>query len=414
MKSNIEKVNIKDSNLYVRKLKDISEFITKGTTPTTYGYKWESAGILFFKSDCIKDGKFVYGHYKHISKEAHNSLERSKVKKGDILMTITGDIGKVAILPDSIDEANINQHMARIRIIDEDIVSEYVYHWLNQKSVRNYFNVIKTGQAYPQISLKQVRETEIKIPEKNQQQKIASILSTWDKAIDLKEKLIALKKEQKKGLMQKLLTGEKRIAGFKGEWKKGTLRDLGVLKGGNGFPEKFQNEKVGEYPFFKVSDMNNENNEMYMLNANNYISNSIKTEIKGTVIPKGSIVFAKVGAALLLERKRILTKDSLIDNNMMALTTLKTIDPIFVYYLMLNTKISRYSNIGALPSLNSNDVYSVKCQYPVEYDEQKAISELLLLADTEIDLLEKELKEIKHQKKGLMQNLLTGKIRVKV
>lgn len=255
---------------------------------------------------------------------------------------------------------------------------------------------------------------ELSLPPIEEQQKIASILSTWDKAIELKEKLIEQKKEQKKGLMQKLLTGEVRLPGFDGEWKNGTIKDLGLLKGGSGFPERYQNEVSGEYPFFKVSDMNKLENDKYMMSANNYISQIIRKEIKATIIPKESIIFAKVGAALLLERKRILTNDSCIDNNMMALTTYDNIDNIFVYYLLLNTKLSKVSNVGALPSLNAKDIYSIKCKYPADNSEQKAIGKLLTLVDKEIELLEKELLEKKYQKRGLMQQLLTGKTRVKV
>lgn len=125
-------------------------------------------------------------------------MNRSKTQRGDLLISITGDVGKVAVVPKNIEEANINQHIAKIRINKSGVENNFVYHWLNQSKIRSYYNVIKTGLAYPQISLEQVRDTEIPLPNIHEQSKITSILSTWDKAIDLKEKLIGQKKEKKR------------------------------------------------------------------------------------------------------------------------------------------------------------------------------------------------------------------------
>lgn len=301
--------------------------------------------------------------------------------------------------------------------IREGVTEFYKHYFIAGKLNKFLARVINTGvrnDGLLNLNVTDFFDVPVAAPPIKEQQKIASILSTWDKAIELKEKLIEQKKQQKKGLMQKLLTGEVRLPGFKGKWKEVRIKDLGTLKGGSAFPEKYQNVISGKYPFFKVSDMNNEENEKYMLNANNYINEEIRSEIKATIIPKNSIIFAKVGAALLLERKRILKYDSCIDNNMMALIVKENIDFNYVYYLLLNMKLSRFSNVGALPSLNSNDVYSLKCRLPMDYDEQKAVAELLSLFDKEIDLLQNELIQIKQQKKGLMQLLLTGKVRVKV
>ena len=118
--------------------------------------------------------------------------------------------------------------------------------------------------------------------------------------------------------MQKLLTGEVRLPRFDGEWEEVRIKDIGVLKSGSGFPNKYQGESNGKYPFFKVSDMNIKENNKFMVMANNYINEFVKSEINANVIPKDSIIFAKVGAALFLEEKILLT-DSCIDNNMMAL-----------------------------------------------------------------------------------------------
>lgn len=193
------------------KLSDISGFITKGSTPTTYGYEWQNTGIPFFKSDVVKEGEFVFGDYKFISEEAHLQMSRSVIRSGDILISITGNIGRVAIVPQQIKEGNINQHIAKITIESSLSNPLFVYHWLNQEKIESYYKSIKTGLAYPQISLKQVRETIIPLPSIEEQQRIAEILTAVDEQIYAYKQEIEKYTELKKGLMQQLLTGKVRV-----------------------------------------------------------------------------------------------------------------------------------------------------------------------------------------------------------
>jgi type I restriction enzyme S subunit len=192
-------------------LEDISKFITKGSTPTTYGFDWQDQGIFFFKSDVVKNGKFVYGDFKYIDENAHQHMLRSQVQAGDILMTITGNIGRVALVPEEIKRANINQHVARISVKNPEFNSLFVFYWLSQSKFIEYYNSIKTGLAYPQISLKQVRETIVPIPSMEEQKKIAEILTSVDEQIDTYEKEKKKQIELKKALMQQLLTGNIRV-----------------------------------------------------------------------------------------------------------------------------------------------------------------------------------------------------------
>jgi type I restriction enzyme, S subunit len=210
------------------KLSQISAFITKGSTPTTYGFKWEDSGVLFLRSECVSECGLDLIQSMFISEAANSLLRRSEVSAGDILITITGNVGRVVLLS-GIDRANINQHIARVRIISSNIVPSYVFHFLSQSSSRNRFNAITTGQAYPQISLKQVREAEISIPPtKAEQEAIAEALSDTDALIESLEQLIAKKRQIKQGAMQELLTGKKRLQGF-GEGKRYKQTELGVI-----------------------------------------------------------------------------------------------------------------------------------------------------------------------------------------
>tara|TARA_R110000868_G_scaffold38928_9_gene135942 strand:- start:907 stop:2169 length:1263 start_codon:yes stop_codon:yes gene_type:complete len=193
------------------KLKDISTFITKGATPTTYGYEWQDSGIPFLRSECVGENGFKDSGLAYISEEAHEVMRRSKVFTGDILITITGNVGRVCQLPDSISEANLNQHIAKVTISSESVASTFVYHVLSNSAYRRNFERITTGQAYPQLSLEQIRNAVIDLPSKNEQRKIAAVLTNADKEIEFLEKQLADLKQEKKALMQQLLTGERRV-----------------------------------------------------------------------------------------------------------------------------------------------------------------------------------------------------------
>lgn len=190
-------------------LGEISTFITKGTTPTTYGFSWQCDGIPFFRNDCIRNNIFVYGDFSYISEDANEALQRSEIQGNDILIAITGDIGKVGIVPESIKKANINQHIARIRT--KSIEPYFVYQYLASDVIQNDYKKIKTGISMPQLSLEQIRETTISVPSTAEQRRIAAFLKEFDNLISLDQQALGQWKQQKKFLMQTLLTGIVRI-----------------------------------------------------------------------------------------------------------------------------------------------------------------------------------------------------------
>jgi restriction endonuclease S subunit len=191
--------------------------------------------------------------------------------------------------------------------------------------------------------------------------------------------------------------------------------DVGSFRGGSGFPVKHQGTKGGTYPFFKVSDMNNGGNELFMRTARHYIAESQRKQMGAVVMPKDAIVFAKVGAAIFLERKRILSQPSCIDNNMAAFV----LDPAkadvrFVHYLLTNFAMASLAATTALPSLNGGQLRSIPLSLPTELDEQRGIAHVLGDADSELDALEVRLTKAKAIKQGMMQELLTGRTRLPV
>ena len=195
----------------VKPIGSFSALVTKGATPTTYGFNWEDDGVIFLRSECVSDDGLDLKQSMFVSEAAHAALIRGEVRSGDILMTITGNVGRVVRLEPDFGIANINQHIARIRVKDPSVLSDFVYLWLSQATVRAYYASITTGQAYPQLSLKQVRETRVPLPSLSEQTAIAKILSDMDAEIAALEAKRDKVRALKTGMMQELLTGRIRL-----------------------------------------------------------------------------------------------------------------------------------------------------------------------------------------------------------
>lgn len=194
-------------------------------------------------------------------------------------------------------------------------------------------------------------------------------------------------------------------------WRTATISDVATIGGGSGFPEIYQGSTVGDYPFIKVSDLNLPGNEKYVQIANNWINEDVRKKLKAKVQPIGAIVFAKVGGALLTNKRRILTRPTIIDNNMMSLAATDA-HPGYLYQVMLSIDLGRYRQEGAVPSVNGSRVGEIALDLP-PLPEQRKIADILSTWDKALETLDALIAAKDRQKQALMQQLLTGKTRVK-
>lgn len=201
-----------------------------------------------------------------------------------------------------------------------------------------------------------------------------------------------------------------RFPEFGGEWVRSRIDEIGTLKSGVGFPEKEQGGLEGT-PFYKVSDMNIPENSQEMVLANNYVTEEQIKRLKYKPIASNSIIFAKVGAAIFLDRKRQ-ARNFLLDNNMMAFLPSPEIDFRFIYQVFLQLNLAKFAQVGALPSYNASDIGIIKVQIP-SLPEQQKIASFLSSVDKKIDLLRQKKDALELYKKGLMQKIFSQEIRFK-
>ena len=347
-----------------------------------------------------------------------NTTKMSKIKNGDLIMAdASEDQEGIGV---SVEVLNVNNknvvaglHTFLLRA-DKDIFADGFKGYIQEmKPIREELRKIATGISVYGISKTRLKKIKIPVPRFNEQQAIAEALGDMDDLVESVEKLIDKKQKIKEGAMQEFLTGKRRLPGFTGKWKKVRLEKLGIFGSGNGFPIKYQNNKNDRYPFFKVSDMNHKKNPIYMKVANHYISDQTRKKINASVFPKGTIIFAKIGAAIFLERKRILAQPSCIDNNVMGFTPDTDLCcNKLIYMMFINMELGYLAHTTALPSLSPNTVGAIELFIPQTIKEQQAIAQVLSDMDSDIEALEKKLNKYRSIKQGMMQELLTGRIRL--
>ena len=299
------------------------------------------------------------------------------------------------------------------RPIDGKVDIDYLISYLLTKRGKDILETASPGGAGRNRTLGQdhFMKSKIVLPTPEEQKKIAEILITQDKVIELKEKLLAEKQRQKKYLMQQLLTGKKRLPGFKGEWQNYRLNQItkhikrkNDVANGNVLTISAQNGLINQSEFFNKEIASEDKSNYYLLQRNDFAYN--KSYSSGYPF----------GAIKRLTRYNVGIVSPLyicfqISNKSISL---EYMEQYFEAGLM-NREIQAFAQEGArnhgLLNIAVDDFFNSKLLLP-PYEEQLAIAAFLTVADKEIDLLRQDIEQEKQKKKALMQLLLTGIVRI--
>ncbi|WP_419507459.1 restriction endonuclease subunit S [Alistipes communis] len=342
---------------------------------------------------------------------------QNAVQNGDLFFNTSSEtpeeVGMCSVLTDKIENTYLNSFCFGYRLFDNNgAIGIFLSYYFRSAIGRVLMSILAQGATRYNLAKTTFLESTIALPPIKEQRRIVEALSDVDALIAALDKKIAKKRLIKQGAMQQLLTGKKRLQGFKGDIQRVTLSELGRFVSGNGFPLQYQGDLIGDYPFYKVSDFNTKGNENYLNISNNYITKDIANNLKCNIIPKNSIVFAKIGAAIFLERKKICLTDCCIDNNIMSFIPNENIDALFVCYFLRTVSFGELVETTALPSLGIKALGEIIVNLPSTVEEQRAIAKTLLDMDKEIADLEVRRDKYKLIKSGMMQKLLTGQIRL--
>ena len=397
------------------KLNDVCDKVTSGSRNWAQYYSEE--GSKFIRMTNLQrnsiyldlsDLKFV-----DIQDDSSDG-KRTSLKAGDILMSITAELGKIGWVHEGLGESFINQHTALIRLKENKAYSKYIAYLLSSKEMNHRINRLNDSGAKAGLNLTTIRSIPLTIAPVSEQQKIAKILSTWDKAISTTERLIDNSTQQKKALMQQLLTGKKRLlneAGkrFEGEWEEINIGSTSKCFSG-GTPSRTKDEYYnGNIPWITSGKLN----DRYVDSVNEYITELGLQNSSAKIVKNGSILVAMYGATA--GKVALNTLDgATVNQAILALEPKEKSHNLFLFYLLEVEMLKALLLVqGGQPNLSATIIKAIKIKVPT-YIEQQKIAIVLTNADKEIELLEQQLADLQQEKKALMQVLLTGKKRVLV
>ena len=305
-----------------------------------------------------------------------------RVEQESITITGRGDIGKVFY--------RAGKYTPIVRLVigvpKKGISAKYMSYACSK--IR-FFNET-TGVS--QLTVPQVAEYKVAVPPLPEQEKIARILGCWDEAIEQMQNLINEKKELKRGLMQHLLTSRVRIHGFIQQWKQASLQEIASVSKGTQL------------------------NRIDMIDSGFPVFNGGTTESGFTNkwnTEKNTIIISEGGNSCGFVN--YITKNFWAGGHCYTVVPKDLTDKNFLYQLLKykEPNIMKLRVGSGLPNIQQGALNKFKLFLPSDVKEQRAIADILISADSEIALLNKKLDVLKEQKRGLMQKLLTGEIRVK-
>ena len=289
--------------------------------------------------------------------------------------------------------------------------SSFLYRLIQSRQFDEVANQ-STGTKMPRADWKLVSKTVFSIPSNiSEQAAIGTYFTALDSLITLHQRKYDKLTKVKKSMLEKMFpkngatVPEIRFKGFSDAWEQRKLGELGKARSGVGFPDSEQGGTNG-VPFFKVSDMNLDGNENEMTVANNYVTPQQLAAHRWTPIEElPAIFFAKVGAAVMLNRKRLCRFPFLLDNNTMAYSLdSEKWNADFAKALFETVDLTSLVQIGALPSYNAGDVEAMEVCTP-RLSEQMQIGVFFKYLDNLITLHQRELEKLKNIKKACLEKM---------
>lgn len=370
---------------------------------TDPNYEFDYISLSDVDSDCIE-----ITTTRQIFRTAPSRARRI-VKRGDVIIsTVRPNLQAFSLIKNEVKDLIVSTGFAVLT--PKQIKSEYLYQYVFSQPVSKQFYQLVVGSNYPAVNSSDVSHLKIAVPPLPEQHRIVSVLSFWDTAIAKQTALIEKLTIRKKGLMQQLLTGKKRLKGFEEEWRIHKIREHFIeirdKNDGKGHIPMSISAKLGLVP---------QTDKFDRVVAGNSLD-------KYTLLRKGDFAYNKgnsnlyeMGCIYRLQEESAVVPFVYICFRVIDDTSCDFFQQFFINH-GLDKQLKQIISSGArgdgLLNVNVEDFMSLKIPYPT-IEEQNAIASILMQADKEIELAKQKLSSLQEQKKGLMQVLLTGKKRIK-
>ena len=355
--------------------------------------------------------------------------ERFSLRSGDLLVCEGGEVGRTALWDGRLSECYFQKAIHRLRPITESDEPRF-FRYFMQFAVHSGLFALSTASTIQHLPAEKLRVVRYPSPPRSQQRAIADYLdretARLDALVAAKERVLKLLAEKRRALLTRAVarglaphvplrdSGIPWLGEIPAHWSSTRLRFLGRFKGGAGFPHGEQGLRNEDLPFFKVKDLSQSDQSSVLTDTDNSISYPTAEQLGAFVFPAGTIVFAKVGAALLLSRFRVLGSPGCIDNNMMGFMVNEALcDRDYALTVMRLFNFAEVVNPGAVPSLNEEQIGDQLVALP-PLREQRDICARLTTATSQLDAVssctERTISLLKERRSALIAAAVTGQI----
>lgn len=384
------------------KLKDICGFIGGGTPSKEIEDFWCGNIPWISSSDLTESSIWKINITRHITPEAVTKSATQICPSNSILVVSRVGVGKVAIAPV---EVCTSQDFTNLvcRKHDARFLAYYIQSKMKMMAEKTQ------GTSIKGVTVEDIAQIEIKLPPREEQTSIAVALSDIDSLISSLQKLIEKKRAIKQGAMQELLTGKKRLPGFRGEWEKGLLGDICDIVNGGTPATSISEFWHGKILWCIPTDITSCTTK-YIYNTESKITESGLKSSSATLLPKGALLLC---SRATIGEVRIAGNEICTNQGFKSLVAHESICNEWLYYMVhiLRFKMMERAIGSTFLEISKKDLSELDIAVPT-FPEQCAIAQVLSDMDDEIGQLEKKLAKCQQIKQGMIQELLTGRIRL--
>jgi len=378
------------------RLYDLSNLITKGTTPKTF----TDSGVNYVKIEGLVGININKDKCLFIDEEVHlKELKRSILQEVDLLFAIAGaTVGKVGIVTTDILPANTNQALAIIRLKNKEYLN-YILQILQSRVMKKYIYQSVSVGAQPNLNLEQIGDFRFNIPQLPEQQKIAFFLSAVDEKIQQLTRKKNLLEQYKKGVMQQIFSGQLRFKDENGnpypDWEEKRLNEFCTFFSGGTPTSSFKEYYSGEIPF--IGSGNIYDSEVF-----SFISKEALDSSSAKLVERGDLLYALYGANS--GESAISKLEGAINQAILCIRTKESIE--YLNYILVSNKdkiVSKYLQ-GGQGNLSAQIIKKLKYKFPC-LEEQQKIATYLSSIDTKIESVNNQITQTQTFKKGLLQQM---------
>lgn len=403
--SRISKGRVLPKDWSVHRLGNVTTKITDGEHQTPMRSK---TGVLLLSARNVTNGRLLLEDVDYVPNEEFERIaKRILPQKGDVLISCSGSIGRVCAVPSGLKFAMVRS-VALVRPDETKLDTSFLYHQLTSERIQEQMRLAASQAAQANLFQGHITQLIVVVPPLPEQRKIADILTTWDEALTQLDALIEAQERRKKALMQQLLTGKKRFPGFKGKWKTVSLGD--VL-------EPITRPTAKPQGKFLAAGIRSHGKGVFLkhdfIPANIALDELFELKTGDLVV---NITFAWEGAAAIVPPE---ADGALVSHRFPAFGFRegKAARSFFRHYIrthrfVFDCGLASPGGAGRNRVLSKSAFLDIELQLP-PIEEQQKIGDILDTADQQLTLLRTQRTALDQQKRGLMQRLLTGKLRVK-